>query len=416
MDERYRRLNSYYKELWFDLSSEFQLNIESYNLAEKRKKEKDFDRLIDTIIKYIESFPKDESKRPLWKKKGNDYLEKIISSDDMFKLGVIDSEMKNNFIKSTKDFIKSSREFDRNISYEDIGQAMRNVWIVNMLQQAFGENIKFSSAIFGYSMLYPYTDNYLDNPEIDVEEKMLFNNRFTKMLNGEEVINKNVHEEKVYSLVKLIESEFSREKYAEVYESLNLIHKGQILSLKQQEGESIPYERDILNISIEKGGASVIADGNLIRGCMSENEAKFSYGYGFLLQLGDDLQDIKVDKENNHMTVMSQLTGKYKLDCIVNKLINLTINVVDEAECFICKKHKELKELIKNNCNYMVLFAVVENKEYFSEEYVDKVQKYLPFTLEYCEGLKEKMIRRFKKLKKEYHNVSLEEILMYFVE
>ncbi len=32
-----------------------------------------------------------------------------------------------------------------------------------------GEKIKFSNAIFGYSMLYPYTDNYLDNREYFTE-------------------------------------------------------------------------------------------------------------------------------------------------------------------------------------------------------------------------------------------------------
>lgn len=285
-----------------------------------------------------------------------------------------------------------------------------------MLQQAFGEKIKFNNAIFGYSMLYPYTDNYLDNTEITIEDKVKFNDRFSKRLIGEKIIGINENEEKVYKLVQLIESEFPRENYNDVYESLNLIHKGQMLSLNQQEEESIPYEKDILGISMKKGGASVIADGNLIRGKMSEKEAEFSYGYGFLLQLGDDLQDIKSDKENEHITVMPQLAGLYKLDSIANKLINFTIKVIDDAECFVCKNDTELKNLIKNNCNYMVLFAIVDNKEYFSEKYIETIDEYLPFTLEYCEGLKERINKKFKDLKKEYQGVPLEEILMYFIE
>ena len=127
----------------------------------------------------------------------------------------------------------------------------------------------------------------------------------------------------------------------------------------------------------------MIADGNLIRGTMSEEEERFAWGYGFLLQLGDDLQDIKADKEKKHMTIMSQLAGKYHLDKIVNKLINLTIYVVDNAKCFVCKSPNELKELIKNNCNYMVLFAIIDNKEYFSKEYINEINDYLPFTIEF---------------------------------
>ena len=414
MNEKYKRLSLYYRDLWWKSSCDLQLTMTKYTLEEKQRREKDFDVLIDKIIKYIESFPKDEKKRESWRIKGNNYIEKIISSERIFKLGVIDKEMKSAFIKSTKDFIKASKSFDSTLSYEDIGQAMRNVWIVNMLQQAFGETIRFNNGVFGYSMLYPYTDNYLDNIEIGLEEKISFNKRFTKRLNGEKVMPLNKHEDKVYNLVSCIESEFKREKFNGVYDSLLLIQEGQKLSLNQQEEESIPYEKDILGISIDKGGASVIADGNLIRGTMSEEEERFAWGYGFLLQLGDDLQDIKADKEKKHMTIMSQLAGKYHLDKIVNKLINLTIYVADNAKCFVCKNPNELKELIKNNCNYMVLFAIIDNKEYFSKEYINEINNYLPFTIEFCGGIKQKINDKFKKLKKEYHGVSVEDILMEF--
>lgn len=416
MDEKYEMISFHYRNLWWNLNSDFNVDMDTYSENEKKKKEKEFNALIDRIIKYIESFPEDISKRKVWREKGNKYLDKIISTEGMFKLGIIDKKMKDKFIEATKEFISSSKKFDKNLSYEDIGQAMRNLWIVNMLQQAFGEEIKFTKAIFGYSMLYPYTDNYLDSIEINKNKKIEFNNRFTKRLDGEKIIANNYHEEQVYGLVKLIEDEFNREKYPEVYKSLNLIHNGQINSLRQQEYNSIPYEKDILGISIEKGGASVIADGNLIRGEMTESEEMFSWGYGFLLQLGDDLQDIKDDLKNNHITIMSQLAGKYYLDTIVNKLINLTIKVVDDAACFVCKNANELKELIKNNCIYMILFAIVDNKEYFTQEYLESIKSYLPFTIEFCEKLKENINQKFKKLKEEYHGVEIEDIIMYFCE
>lgn len=416
MDEKYRMLSLYYRNLWWNLSFDFNIDMDIYSEREKKKKEKEFDTLIDKIIKYIESFPQDTRKRKVWRDKGYKYLEKIISTEGIFELGIIDKEMKDKFIKATKEFISASKKFDKNLSYEDIGQAMRNLWIINMLQQAFGEEIKFTNSIFGYSMLYPYTDNYLDSIEVNKDKKIEFNNRFTKRLGGEKIIANNYHEEQVYNLVKLIEDEFDREKSPEVYRSLNLIHNGQINSLRQQEYNSIPYEKDILGISIEKGGASVIVDGNLIRGEMTKSEEMFSWGYGFLLQLGDDLQDIKDDLKNNHTTIMSQLAEKYYLDAIVNKLINLTIKVVDDAECFVCKNANELKELIKNNCIYMILFAIVDNKEYFSQEYLECVKNYLPFTIEFCEKLKENINKKFKNLKKEYQGIDIEDIIMYFLE
>ena len=415
MDIKYKELSLFYKNLWWLLDSDLNLAMKKYSDSEKRKKEKEFINVIDKIINFIESFPKEDSNREKWKIRGNIFVEKIISMEGIFKLGILDKEMKDSFIKSTKEFIKAAKNFDSKISYEDIGQAMRNVWIVNMLQQAFNSKIQFSNAIFGYSMLYPYTDNYLDNINISKLEKRNFNNRFAKKLDGEEVDFINEHEEKVYRLLKYIESEFDRNLYPEVYNSLKLIHEGQIHSLNQQDYKSIPYEKDILGISIEKGGASVIADGYLVTGKMDNKEELFSYGYGFLLQLCDDLQDIRVDKENNHITLMSQLAGNYKLDSLANKLINLTENIVNNAECFKCKNSKELKDLIKSNCIYMILFAVVDNKEYFSERYIDNVTEYLPFSLEYCNNIRFKIENKFKMLKSNYNGVELEEILLYFI-
>lgn len=71
-------------------------------------------------------------------------------------------------------------KFDDDLPIGDIMQAMRNVWISNALQLLFGKEIYYSKANFAYSMLYPYTDNYLDNTNIDKNDKILFNNWLEK--------------------------------------------------------------------------------------------------------------------------------------------------------------------------------------------------------------------------------------------
>lgn len=50
----------------------------------------------------------------------------------------------------------------------------------NALQLLFGKEVYYSKANFAYSMLYPYTDNYLDNTNIDKNDKILFNNWLEK--------------------------------------------------------------------------------------------------------------------------------------------------------------------------------------------------------------------------------------------
>lgn len=409
-------LKDLYIKMWWESSVDLNIDMKKSSYLDKKRREKALDLFIDKIIRHIEEFPKDIEERKKWRTLGSKYIDKIIEVEDTFKLGTLDKKMKEQFLKSTKMFIKFCKSFDEDINYADIGQAMRNVWIVNIFQKVMGKDIEFSKAIFGYSMLYPYTDNYLDDVEVSLENKKNFNNRFSKRLKGDSISSKDSHEEKVYELVSCIEEVFSRNDYPKVYEALLLIQEGQKKSLYEQEVSSIPYERDMLSISIEKGGASVIADGYLVCGELSTEEEIFAYGYGFLLQLCDDLQDVKCDLENNHMTIISQLAGKYPLDKVVNKLINIIIEIVDSASCFKGDNIQELKELIKDNCITMLLFAIVSNKEYFTKDYIKYITSYLPFSLSYVDGIETRIKKKFKVLKTSYHQVEVEDILIYLFE
>lgn len=409
------RLKAEYRNLWWKISTELKIPLKKSTYLKKKNTEKRFDQLIDEIINIINKFPEEKAQQELWKKEGQERLEKHIEGIEGFELGIIDGKMKKQFMDTTKEFICQCRKFDKDISYGDIGQAMRNVWIISILQKAFGRDISFNMASFGYSMLYPYSDNFLDNPGVTREDKINFNKRFYRRLLGEQLRPENEHENKIFQLVEKIEITYDRNLFNKVYESLLIIFEGQRKSLIQQEGISNPYERDMLDISIEKGGASVIADGYLIEGELTEQEESFAFGYGFLLQLCDDLQDVKEDKENNHMTVMSQLAGKYELDSIVTKVINLTACIVKEAKCFKCENEKELKKLIEDNCVLMILFAVVLAKEFFSRGYVKDIEKYLPFTIVYIEKLKGRMQKKFKKVKKMYYGIEAEEIIYYLL-
>ena len=62
-------------------------------------------------------------------------------------------------------------------------------------------------------------------------------------------------------------------------------------SLDQQDAARTWDEQALLNFSIAKGGASVLTDACLVRGSLTDDEAKFMFAYGVVLQLMDDVQD-----------------------------------------------------------------------------------------------------------------------------
>ena len=136
-------------------------------------------------------------------------------------LNVILSE---EMVLSTYYFANAAKAFDPEMPFRDIFQACRNVWIMNGVQFLMGQGVELTPPMFAYSMLYPYTDNYLDDPDIDSYEKVEFCNRFENRLKGEEVFAINPQEEKIFRMVEIIEEHWDRDNYPKVYLSLLAIH------------------------------------------------------------------------------------------------------------------------------------------------------------------------------------------------
>ena len=114
------------------------------------------------------------------------------------------------FVAVANEFIRAARRFDPAIPGSDIFQAGRNAWTMNGLQLLLGLPVQLTPAILAYSLLYPYTDNYLDDPSLAEDDKVEFNRRFARRLAGEAVEPQQDLESPVYRLVEMIEGQYSR--------------------------------------------------------------------------------------------------------------------------------------------------------------------------------------------------------------
>jgi len=404
-----------YSQIWWNTDKQHASLTNKNDYWQKRKKEKETDEFIKAFVGYIESFPEQKEQRVLWKKRVQDLINEFTAKSDLISKEDKKILLDQGLPKITEQFVKEARIFNPNMKIEDIGQAMRNVWIMNIIQMLLNKKSEFTQAIFGYSMLYPYTDNYLDDTEISKEEKVEISNRFEKRLKGEAIEANNSYEESLFELINRIEGQYSRAQYPEVFQSLLGIHYGQKKSLLQQGRNSCPYDTDILGISIEKGGISVLADAYLVNGKLTKEEANFFFGYGVLLQICDDLQDASEDLKNNHMTIISQIAKKWPLDNITNGLINFTLNLIDSAECFYCENLSELKDLIRKNCLQLILFAVAKNKGLYSRKYFKEVENYFPYRTRYMNGFYKRLKKKYSNIQESYGGMATEEIIMYAI-
>jgi len=209
------------------------------------------------------------------------------------------------FVEATRRFIQAARDFDPELSLPSAYQALRNVWIMNSLQFDLGLAVEHTDAAFAYSMIYPYLDNLLDDAGTTETGKLAFVVRLRSWLEGSAASPASPGEEKLLSLVRLIERRFPRPAHPGVYESLLAIYNAQVRSLLQQRRGAAPTAADILSISLEKGGTSVLADGYLVAGTLRAEDETFCFGFGTVLQLADDLQDVAEDSRSGHRTLFS---------------------------------------------------------------------------------------------------------------
>ncbi|MBL7971603.1 MAG: class 1 isoprenoid biosynthesis enzyme, partial [Prolixibacteraceae bacterium] len=308
-----------YAGIWDGCATRMPEFSKKYSKADKLRKEQFLDQFLNTV----KTFRKDrvngkvisEADQELFFTNTRGFLRNGLDFTDYQLEMMFSDEM----IGLTRSFVRQARAFDSQLSFSDIFQACRNMWIMSGLQLVMGIPLEVTPAVFAYCMLYPYTDNLIDDPQISGFEKMVFSERFQDRLSG--VILKPVSgtEDSIFRLVEMIENQYSRAEFPEVFESLLAIHQAQTDSLKLIQHPDELSETEILKICLAKGGASVLADGYLVAGKLTEAQRYFLFGYGAYLQLLDDVQDVEEDRQAGLVTIFSGSVFGASMDEKLNK-------------------------------------------------------------------------------------------------
>jgi hypothetical protein len=289
-----------------------------------------------------------------------------------------------------------TRSFDPEMSMEDTIQAARNAWIACGMQALVGQPMKLTPSILAYSLLYPYSDNYLDQPELSVAEKIEFSERFRQRLRGERQPARSRREASVWTMVRLIEEEFPRQRYPQVFESLLAIHQAQeesIAQLRQSTDRCLSGE-EILRISCAKGGSSVLADACLVQPWLTPEQSRFSFEWGVLLQLGDDLQDVAEDLKRGSLTLFTLAVREGRpLDGLVRQLLHFSERVAEMMENLQFGS-PALKELMRTSWRLLILMAAADAQPFFSREFLAELEPCSGFRFNFLRKRKEKLAGR----------------------
>jgi hypothetical protein len=312
-----------------------------------------------------------------------------------FKRAQLDVIEKNHFAETAIDFVEKSRQFDPNISAEDIFQGGRNAWSMNLLQYVMGLPVEVTPAIQAYSLMYPYSDNYLDDPTLSTKPKLDFSHALWQRLIDSSVQPANAVEEKIFDLVSMVEGQYDHQRFPQVWESLSAIHIAQTRSLELLNRPLSPYEGgNVLDITFEKGGTAVLADGYLVAGDLTPEQQDFLYGYGVFTQLMDDQEDIQQDWESGQTTIFSQTARAWPLDTVTNRMFALGHVVLDKMDCFDAPGIADFRALLRRAIDLLLVDAAGAHYRFYTRPYLQQLETYLPYRYSFIRRLRKRLARR----------------------
>ncbi len=368
------------------------------DLAAKLEREHRADRYVQEMEVKLRRWPASPARRASWRQDllnsvrgiAGDYLDGDAEGLDRLFTGEA--------LEATRQFIRQARAFAPAITDQSLFQALRNLWVTHSVQLFLRAPIALSPALFAYSMLYPWTDNCLDDLRLDRAAKLAFGDWLTLRLSGANAPPRDLHSEQVGRLMGMIERLYPRAEFPAVYLSLLAIHHAQMRSLDQQDAARTWDEQALLNLSIAKGGASVLTDACLVRGSLTDDEAEFMFAYGVVLQLMDDVQDLRDDLANRHATIFTRQTGVGPLDEVTTRLWAFTQKVLWSFSRFASAQPCSLKSLIQDNLRLLLVQTVARNHEFYTPDFVSRVEAASPVRFCYLAGQQKTLAGRYSRV------------------
>jgi hypothetical protein len=379
--------------IWQDCRRPSELSGPHFGPAEQQTREDAYDEELQVVEQEIKRSPRSKAERQA-------VQDRTIASFARFSVSALGLEkeavqlLTNDFLPVGVRLGRWARRFDPSLSMADIIQACRNAWTACGLQPLFGERVALTPSILGYSLLYPYSDNYLDRADISPQAKRGFSERFRDRLHGNQSTAGSDREAAMWALVSLVEEQYPRALFPQVFDCLLAIHRAQEESIAQIGRGEIFKDDRVFRISCAKGGTSVLADGCLARGMLSAAEGRFSFEWGTLLQLGDDLQDIHEDLQRGSTTLFSRAAALgCPLDDLVLQLLNFSEHVGSRMDG-LPNGSQTFKALLKMSWRSLIFGAIAESYQFFTPGFLEDAERRSPFRFSFLRARRNRLTSR----------------------
>jgi len=292
--------------------------------------------------------------------------------------------------RTGKEFAVRARVFDPTLSEIQLSQALRNLWIMNSIQVMCHLPPSLTPSAFAYSLLYPYTDNILDDPGLTRRKKQGFGLRL-----GDRLAGRRDHETlaagetKIRSLISMIEEEWPRVHFAAVYESLLAIHRAQEQGADLRRPLPNASDEGIVRITFAKGGTSVLAHGFLLLGDLSSGACRWIFGYGTFLQMIDDLEDYEEGRSHNQETLFTAARRTAREE-LIRRLVSYGDAVIAGFPSPSGETEHALHHLIRYGCRLLVMQSVAGQPSMAGAAFARRLEAHSPLRFSSLRSLRQR--------------------------
>eukprot|EP00667_Euglena_gracilis_P008373 EG_transcript_8466 len=222
---------------------------------------------------------------------------------------------------TTRSFAQHARTVTPHLDDAALFGAVRLLWFIAAFQAISKRRVALDAALASYCLIYPLTDNYLDDPTLTVEDKHAFNRRLKCWIREGSpdappaVAVPGVRPDPgdlVCRMLREMAAAWPRRQHQVVHFSLNAIHTAQTQSVAQCGGFERCSDSFLEEVSAMKGGASLLAAGCLVLGGLTPMEQRYLQYLGLGFQLLDDLQDVQDDLRERRCTLFTRAVHRHQ--------------------------------------------------------------------------------------------------------
>lgn len=292
------------------------------------------------------------------------------------------SELFAQYITSMCQFFRGVRTFDPSITAPWVWQALRNYLIYGTIVGMEAGEQGCHDAIMGYSLLYPYTDNYIDNPDISNSDKIEFNQMIEDTLKGKEIKPTDPLQDKIIKclLMGMNYREGSKKEASSAL--LLLMLDAQAYSTRFMGYSKEDYRTkkdDIIRMLGYKGGVSVLNDYFFSIPKIDLNGIIFYLQFGFILQLADDIQDIPGDIASKTPTLYSMVDSVKEREANFYQLIRFIRAAFQGYEA----KNEQMRLFMLRSTMLLCMLTIIRSEDEFSDEFNHYMDDYIPFARDF---------------------------------